>query len=69
MKKSFKFKEAFERLENIVSELENEDADVDDAMKKYAEGLELVEACKGRLEEMENKVKEIKMEKSRGSAM
>ena len=60
MKKTCKFKDAFERLEKIVSELESDDVDVEDAMKKYAEGLKLVRMCKGRLEEVENRVKEIK---------
>lgn len=59
-KPKLKFKDAFERLEKIVSELESEDVDLEDALKKYAEGLELVQLCKGRLEEAENKVKEIK---------
>lgn len=55
-----KFKEAFERLERIVLELEGDEADVEEAMKKYAEGLQLVHSCKERLEEVENEVKEIK---------
>ncbi|MDP3963943.1 MAG: exodeoxyribonuclease VII small subunit [bacterium] len=59
-KQKFKFKDAFERLEKIVSSLEGDDIDVEDAMKKYAEGLELVKLCKQNLEEVENKVKEIR---------
>ena len=59
-KQKVKFKDAFQRLENIVSELESEDVDLEEALKKYAEGLELVKLCKGRLEEAENRVKEIK---------
>lgn len=59
-KKSFKFKDAFERLEKIVADLESDDVDVEEAMKKYAEGLTLVQMCKGKLEEVENKVREIK---------
>ncbi len=60
MKQKFKFNEAFARLEHIVSELEGDEVDLDEAMKKYAEGLRLVSLCKERLEEVENKVKEIK---------
>lgn len=60
MKKSFKFKDAFERLEKIVQELESDDVDLQEALKKYAEGLALVNVCKGKLGEVENKVKEIK---------
>lgn len=59
-KQKLKFKDAFARLEKIVSSLESEDVDLEDALLKYAEGLELVKLCKGRLEEAENKVKEIK---------
>ena len=53
------FKDAFERLEQIVASLESDDIDVEDAVKKYAKGLALVKLCKGKLEEAENKVKEI----------
>lgn len=59
-KPTFKFKDAFERLEKIVAELQSDDVDVEEALKKYEEGLRLIAACKGRLEEVENKVKEIK---------
>ena len=58
-KKPIKFKDAFERLEQIVASLESDDIDVEDAVKKYAEGFALVKLCKGKLEEAENKVKEI----------
>jgi exodeoxyribonuclease VII small subunit len=60
MKKVIKFKEAFNRLENIVSELESEDVDVEEAVNKYEEGLRLVGLCKEKLEEVEMRVKEIK---------
>jgi len=59
-KKQIKFKDAFERLEQIVSSLESREVDVEDAVKKYAEGLALVNICKAKLEEAENKIKEVK---------
>ena len=61
MKQKFKFKDAFGRLEEIVTALESDDVDVEEAMQKYAEGLDLVKLCKGKLEEVENKVKELKL--------
>lgn len=59
-KKPLKFKDAFERLEQIVASLGSDDIDVEDAVKKYADGLALVRLCKGKLEEAENSVKEIR---------
>lgn len=55
-----KFTDAFQRLERIVTELESKDIDLEDALKKYAEGLALAKLCKERLEQAENRVREIK---------
>ena len=54
------FETAFGELEKIVEELEGGEIKLDDSLKKFERGLELAAFCKGRLAEVENKVKEIK---------
>lgn len=56
----FKFKDAFERLEKIVADLESDDIDVEDAANTYAEGLALAKLCTQKLAEAENTIKEIR---------
>jgi exodeoxyribonuclease VII small subunit len=58
--KKIKFKEAFEKLETIIKEIENEGLDLDEMIGKYEEGLELVKMCKAKLDEFEIKVKEMR---------
>lgn len=54
------FETAFGELEKIVDELEGGQIKLDDSLKKFERGLELAAFCRGRLKEVENKVKEIK---------
>ena len=54
------FETAFGELEKIVEELEGGEIKLDDSLKKFERGLELAAFCKGRLKEVENKVREIK---------
>lgn len=56
----FNFSESFSRLKEIAEEFEQEDVDLEEGIKKFEEGCELAEKLKDRLEEAENKVKEIK---------
>lgn len=58
--KSFNFAQAFEELEAITAWFEKEEVDLDEGLKKFERGLELAKACKDKLSEVENKVKEIK---------
>lgn len=50
------FEDAFERLEEIVEELEGRDVGLDEALELYEEGVELVSTCRERLEEAEEKL-------------
>lgn len=59
-KTSFNFNKAFAELEKITQELESEDVDIEESLKKFERGLELAKKCKARLAEVENKVVEIK---------
>ncbi len=54
------FAKAFEELEEITRWFEGGETDLDEGLKKFERGLELAQFCKGKLAEVENKVKEIK---------
>ena len=51
-----KFEEALKRLEKIVEELERGDLSLDEALKKYREGVELSRTCRQRLENARKKI-------------
>ncbi|MFH0935848.1 MAG: exodeoxyribonuclease VII small subunit [Candidatus Omnitrophota bacterium] len=51
-----KFEEALKKLEKIVEELERGDLSLDEALKKYQEGIELSRACSQRLENAKKKI-------------
>lgn len=60
----FNFKEAFETLEEINEWFQSEDMDLDEGLKKYREGAELIKQAKSRLTEVENEFKDIREELS-----
>jgi exodeoxyribonuclease VII small subunit len=51
-----KFEETLKKLEKIVEELESGDLSLDEALKKYQEGLELSRFCSQRLETAKKKI-------------
>lgn len=51
-----RFEEALKKLEKIVEDLEKGDLSLDEALKKYQEGLELARVCSGRLESAKKKI-------------
>ncbi len=51
-----KFEEALKKLEKIVEDLEKGELSLDDALKKYQEGLELSRACAQRLDSAKKKI-------------
>ncbi len=51
-----KFEQALKKLENIVQDLERGDLSLDEAVKKYEEGMKLAKICTKKLEEAERKV-------------
>jgi exodeoxyribonuclease VII small subunit len=51
-----KFEDALKKLEKIVEELEGGDLSLDEALKKYQEGIELSRACAQRLESAKKKI-------------
>jgi exodeoxyribonuclease VII small subunit len=51
-----KFEAAMERLENIVESLEKGDLSLDESLKIFEEGMNLLSFCSKKLEEAERKV-------------
>ena len=47
-------------LDTVLSELQREDLDVDQALKHYQQGLELVKQLESYLQGAENQVKQLK---------
>ncbi len=51
-----KYEDALKKLEKIVEDLEKGDLSLDDALKKYQEGIELSRICNQRLESAKKKI-------------
>lgn len=56
------FEEALDRLEEIVEELEEESPSLDEALDAYEEGVALANDCLSRLEDAEQRVREISID-------
>jgi exodeoxyribonuclease VII small subunit len=55
-KKHMTFEKSLERLETIVSEMENATPDLDKALALFAEGAELAKFCSAKLSETKKKI-------------
>ena len=51
-----KFEETIKKLEKIVEDLEKGDLSLDEALKKYQEGIELARLCAQRLDNAKKKI-------------
>lgn len=51
-----KFEKALERLEKIVEDLESGNIPLEDALKKYEEGVKLCRICTQKLSQAETKI-------------
>jgi len=51
------FEEALKRLEAIVTDLESGKLDLDQMIKKYTEGSQLIKLCQSQLEKAEQQIK------------
>lgn len=56
MTEEIKFEKAMEKLEKIVEDLETGNLSLEDALKKYEEGVKLSRVCQDRLTSAEKKV-------------
>lgn len=61
--KEFNFKKAFEELETLSVWFQQPDIDLDEALKKYQHGMELVKIAQQHLKKVENEFERIKKEK------
>lgn len=59
MSKEKKFEEKLKDLENIVKELENGEVDLDDAIKKYTDAMEIAKECSIKLDSVTKQVNKI----------
>ena len=58
-KEELSFEEKIKKLESIVSELENGEVNLDDAINKYTEAMKLSKECSQKLNEVEESVNKI----------
>ena len=56
MEQEIKFEKSLERLEKIVEDLESGNIPLEDALKKYEEGVKLSRFCTQRLAQAETKI-------------
>ena len=53
------FEQALERLERIVAEIEQGEVSLEQSIEKYAQGIKLVEQCRGILDSAERKIQQL----------
>lgn len=58
-KEHLSFEDALNRLEEIVSELEDESISLEDSIKLYEEGIELSKICAETLEQVELRIEKV----------
>lgn len=56
MNEKFQFEKALEDLEKIVEAMESRELTLDQALKKYEEGVALIRACQTKLTDAEKKI-------------
>ena len=54
-----KYREAIERLDEIIGSIENEDIDVDELSLKVKEAVDLIRVCKAKIDKAEMEVKKV----------
>jgi exodeoxyribonuclease VII small subunit len=64
MAKASTYQELYLELESIVSELQSMDTDLDDTVKKYERGIEIIDELQKQLKTAENRITRVKKLKS-----
>ncbi|MEO5359833.1 MAG: exodeoxyribonuclease VII small subunit [Nitrospirota bacterium] len=59
MKQGFKYSKALKEIEEIISEIESETIDVDVLTEKVKRAITLIKACKERLHDTEEELKDV----------
>lgn len=57
--KEIKYREAVERLDEILKGIEDDDIDVDELSEQIKEAVELLRVCKARIDKAELEVKKV----------
>lgn len=58
-KKDIAFEEVFKKLEEIVSQLESGQETLEKSLELFEEGIKLSEICRNRLDNADQKIKEL----------
>ena len=61
-KKTVHFEENMARLEEVLAELESPERSLDELLKLYTEGVELIRSCNEQLEKAEQRVKMLQIQ-------
>ena len=56
MAKEQTLEQTFERLEDLIGKLEQEDISLEESFKLYKEGMKLVSSCNDRIDKVEKEV-------------
>ena len=56
MAKAQTLEQSFEKLEQIIGNLENGDVSLEDSFKLYNEGMKMIQNCNQKLEKVEKKI-------------
>ena len=56
MAKAQTLEQSFEKLEQIIGNLENGDGSLEDSFKLYNEGMKLIQNCNQQLDKVEKKI-------------
>ncbi len=59
MSNDAKYREAIEQLDEIISQIENDDIDVDELALRVKEAVELLRLCKAKIDKAELDVKQV----------
>lgn len=59
MEQKLPFKQSMDRLEEIVQALEKNEIELEEAIRLFEEGLQLVNSCDSQLKNFENKVQDL----------
>ncbi len=61
-KKELTLKEALHKLDSLVSELNNQDVDLESGLEKFKEGVEIIKFCREQITKAENTFKSLNQE-------
>jgi len=61
-KKELTLKEALAKLDTLVSELNNQDVDLEAGLEKFKEGVEIIKFCREQITKAENTFKSLNQE-------